>query len=102
MARFYFLINEERYDEAAALWTQEMRNRYPPYEYINGRFSQTERIVVNRNELVAIDGDRGTAVVAVNLTEYRTSGEVRRITGSWDLVRVNGAWLLADPDLAIQ
>jgi hypothetical protein len=38
-------------------------------------------------------------VVALALTEYRSSGpSPRRFVGSWDLVRVGDRWLLADPD----
>ena len=89
---------EGRFDEAASLWTAEMRRRYPPDQYIAGRFAPTTRIVLNRNEVVALDEPSGTAVVAVDLTEYRESGTVRRIVGSWDLVRTDAGWRMNDPD----
>jgi hypothetical protein len=73
-----------------------MRERYPPDEYIDGRFAPTSRIDLLRNEVVARDAN--SAVVAVDLVEYRTDGAVRRFTGSWDLVLVDGQWLLNDPD----
>jgi hypothetical protein len=95
-ARFYDLVEQHRFEEAEALWTAAMRRRYPPDGYIDGRFAPTTRIDLHRNEVVAQDG--GTAVVAVDLTEYRTNGEVRRWRGSWDVVLTDAGWLLNDPD----
>jgi hypothetical protein len=73
-----------------------MRDRYPPDRYIAGRFSRTASIELNRNEVVARDGD--SAVVAVDLSETLESGEVRRWVGSWDFVRTDAGWRMADPD----
>jgi hypothetical protein len=95
-AAFYALVVDGRFDEAAALWTASMRERYPPDEYIDGRFSRTASIVLNRNEVVARDGD--AAVVAVDLTETLDDGEVRRWVGSWDLVLTGEGWRMNDPD----
>ncbi len=74
-----------------------MRERYPPGENINGRFADTTRIDVRRNEVVQQDGD--SAIVAVDLREFRTNGEVRRYVGSWDMVLTDAGWLMNDPDL---
>jgi serine/threonine-protein kinase len=99
VARFYRLVVEERFDEAAALWTAGMRERYPPDGNIDGRFAPTTDIDLVRNEIVAIDPQAGTATVAVDLIEYRESGpSPRRFVGDWDLVLVDGRWLMDDPD----
>ena len=69
VARFYRLVVEERFDEAAALWTAEMRDRYPPAGNIDGRFAPTTAIDLRRNEIVAFDPDAGSATVAVDIVE---------------------------------
>jgi hypothetical protein len=97
-ASFYSLVAQHRFADAASLWTASMRNRYPPSEYIVNRFSGTTRIVLNRNQVVSLNEQAGTAVVAVDLTEYRTDGSVRRFVGSWDLVRTSAGWRMNDPD----
>ena len=99
VARFYRLVVEERFDDAAALWTAEMRERYPPEGNIDGRFAPTTDIDLRRNEIVAFDPDAGTATVAVDIIEYRESGpSPRRFVGDWDLVLIDGRWLMSDPD----
>jgi eukaryotic-like serine/threonine-protein kinase len=99
VARFYRLVVEDRFDEAAALWTADMRERYPPDGNIDGRFAPTTDIDLVRNEIVAIDPQAGTANVAVDLIEYREAGSSpRRFVGDWDLVLVDGRWLMNDPD----
>ena len=76
-----------------------MRERYPPAEYIDGRFAPTTRIDLRRNAVVRINRTAGTATVAVDLVEYRASGpSPRRFVGDWDLVLVDGHWLLDDTD----
>ena len=56
-------------------------------------------IDLRRNEIIAFDPDAGTATVAVDIIEYRESGpSPRRFVGDWDLVLVDGRWLMNDPD----
>jgi hypothetical protein len=95
-ASFYSLVAQHRFDEAEQLWTERLRNECPPSSCLDGRFAETTGIELIRNETVAQDGD--SAVVAVELIEYRTDGN-RRYVGSWDLVRSGSGWLLNDPDL---
>jgi hypothetical protein len=99
VARFYRLVVLERFDDAAELWSSQMLARYPPDAYIDGRFAPTTEIVMQRNEIVAMDPRAGTATVAVDIVEYRESGpSPLRFVGSWDLVLVDGVWLMHDPD----
>jgi hypothetical protein len=52
-----------------------------------------------RMQVVDRDQDDGDATVAVELVEHRSTGtSPRRFLGSWDLVWLDGAWLLDDPD----
>ena len=98
VARFYYLVEAHDFDAAARLWTARMRRQYPPNGYIDGRFSRTTRIDLRRNEIVAMSARAGTAVVAVDLIEYRTvEPSPRRFIGRWDLVLVNGQWLMDRP-----
>ncbi len=98
MRAFYDAVTAHDFDRAASLWTAEMRQRYPPRQYIDGRFAPTTRIDLPRLETIARTGD--TARVAVTIIEYRRDGSSpRRYEGAWDLVRRDGRWLLADPRL---
>jgi hypothetical protein len=76
-----------------------MQERYPPDEWLIGRFRRTTDIEITNLETVAIDRDAGTARVAVSLVERRSvEPSPRRFTGAWDLVWIDGAWRLNDPD----
>jgi len=95
---FYDAVQAHDFDRAAALWTAEMRERYPPRQYIDGRFAQTTRIDLPGLSTLSRNGD--VARVAVTIVEYRRDESTpRRYEGAWDLVRRDGRWLLADPDL---
>ena len=75
-----------------------MRERYPPDEWLIGRFSRTTRIDVVRLRRTALNSSAGTATVAVSLVEYRSvEPSPRSFAGSWELVRVNARWLLNEP-----
>ena len=98
--RFYRLVEAHDYDAAAALWSARMRGEYPPSRYIDGRFDATTRIDVNRLRIDRMSVARREAVVFVDITEYRRTGEPRRWVGTWDLVLINGAWRMDDPHLS--
>ena len=90
---WYSLVEQHRFDEATALWTSRMRASCAPSRCIYGRFANTTDINVRRAQLVSYDADDGRARVAVELIE-RTTSETRYFSGSWDLVRSGGRWLL--------
>ena len=95
---FYDAVEAHDFDRAAALWTAEMRERYPPDEYLVGRFTPTTRIDILGVRTLERAGDR--ARVAVAIREFRSDEDGSRVyEGAWDLVRRDGRWLLADPDL---
>lgn len=98
VASFYDFVEAHRFDAAAALWTDRMLAEYPQDGYIDGRFAPTTQIDLNRNEVVALNSSAGTAVVAVDLIEYRSSGpSPRRFIGSWDLVLTDAGWRMDEP-----
>ena len=98
VAGFYNLVEAQRFEEAAALWSARMRQAYPPEGYIDGRFARTRRIELVRDVLVAIDREAGPASVAVDLIEYRTvEPSPRRFVGSWELVLTSRGWRMDEP-----
>jgi eukaryotic-like serine/threonine-protein kinase len=98
VARFYEAVEAHDFDAAASLWTPRMRREYPPDGYIDGRFSHTTRIDLRRNKVVALDTGAGTAVVSVDLIEYRDiEPSPRRFVGRWELVLTDQGWLMDKP-----
>ena len=96
--RFYGAVEDHDWDLAIALWSPSMRERYPPDEWLIGRFRRTTRIDITRLVTRSVNLDAGTANVAVRLVEYRTvEPSPRTLTGSWDLVLVDGRWKLDQP-----
>jgi hypothetical protein len=77
-----------------------MRGEYPPSRYIAGRFDATTRIDMNRLRIERVSLARRSAVVFMDITEYRRSGSARHWTGTWELVLVNGEWLMDEPHLS--
>jgi len=76
-----------------------MQRRYPVDEWLIGRFRRTTRIDITGLRTISLDQDAGRARVAVSLVEYRTvEPSPRGFTGAWDLVRIDGRWVLNDPD----
>jgi serine/threonine-protein kinase len=92
---FYILVARHDFDAAARLWSASMRRRYPPAQYIDGRFAPTTGITLRRVETTAQSGS--TATVAVDLIESRSDGSTRHWVGSWDLVKSSGRWLMNQP-----
>jgi hypothetical protein len=94
---FYDAVEDHDWDTAIDLWSPSMQERYPPQEWLIDRFRRTTRIDVTRIETVS-NAD-GRARVEVSLTEYRTvEPSPRWFVGAWDLIRLDGRWVLNDPD----
>jgi hypothetical protein len=98
VADFYDAVADHDWARAISRWSASMQRRYPPDDWLIGRFARTTRIDITRLRQVAINTAAGTATVAVTLIEYRTvEPSPRTFSGTWDLVRVNGRWLLNEP-----
>jgi len=98
VARFYGLVAAHRFDEAARLWTARMRRDYPPAGNIDGRFAPTTAIDIQRLRIVSQSVSGRTAVVFVDLIEYRESEAARRYTGTWELILSSTGWLMDEPN----
>jgi hypothetical protein len=97
VTRFYALVEQHRFGEAAQLWSARMKSQYPPSEYINDRFAATTRIDINRISIRSMRVANQTATVFVDLSEYRTSGAARHWVGNWDMVLTSAGWLMDRP-----
>jgi hypothetical protein len=97
VARFYALVSAHDFAGAWQMWSPSMQSRYPAQVYIYQRFAGTTSIRATRDALVSESGDRAT--VAVTVVEIGSSGS-RTWVGTWQLVRINGVWLLDQPNLA--
>ncbi|MBA2721211.1 MAG: hypothetical protein H0U52_18510, partial [Chloroflexi bacterium] len=97
VARFYSLVAAHRFDEAAALWTSRMRREYPPAGNIDGRFAKTTRIDIQALDIRSQSLAGRSAVVYVDLIEYRESEAPRRYRGTWDMVLSGSGWLMDEP-----
>jgi hypothetical protein len=96
VASFYELVGRHQFATAAQLWSPRMRAAFPPADNIDRRFGQTQQVVVNRAEVVSMNGDQAT--VAVDLVELDTAGQ-RHYVGTWSVVRSPDGWLLDQPNL---
>jgi len=95
--RFYSLVVQHRFSEAAQLWSARMRQQYPPKQYIDRRFAATTGIDVRRDAITSESVARRPATVAVDLLEHRRGGSTRHWVGSWDLVLTSAGWLMNQP-----
>ena len=95
---FYTSVEDHDWQRAIALWSPSMQERYPPDEWLIDRFRPTTRIDITQLDTVSIDRDAGRARVSVTLVEYRRDeASPRTFAGAWDLVRIDGLWVLDDP-----
>lgn len=94
---FYDLISQERFDEAASLWSPRMQANYPPSTNIYGRFDRTRQIVIR--EIAPVPQNTGGATVAIDILEVLDNGVTRRWVGQWQLVWDGSRWLMDAPNL---
>ena len=95
VAAFYSQVAAGNFDAAYGLWSQRMRDTYPRQDNLDERFGQTASISFEQL-YVASQGD-GRATVQANFVETYDSGSSRRFVGYWELVLVDGRWLLDAP-----
>ena len=96
--RFYDAVELHNWTTAIALWSPAMQERYPPDAWLIDRFRRTTRIDILELDTLFVDRGAGTARVAVTLVEYRTvEPSPRTFVGAWDLVRIDGVWVLNAP-----
>jgi hypothetical protein len=95
VATFYSRAAAGEFDAAYALWSDRMKADFPRQENLDGRFDETSGITFTQLETVGQRGDR--AVVQANFIEEYESGATREFIGYWEVVLVDGAWLLDQP-----
>jgi len=96
---FYQAVETHDWDTAIDLWSPSMQRRYPVDEWLIDRFRRTTRIDITGLRTVSADQEAGRARVSISLVEYRTvEPSPRTFDGAWDLVRIDGRWVLNDPD----
>lgn len=95
VAAFYGNAAAGRFDAAYGLWSQRMRDTYPRAENLDGRFDDTSSIAFE--QLYVAEQADGRATVQANFVETYESGSSRRFVGYWRMVRVDGRWLLDEP-----
>jgi hypothetical protein len=95
VARFYGHAVEEEFDAAYALWSERMKSSFPRDENLDGRFDETAAISFTQLRTVAVDGS--SAIVQANFVEEYESGSSREFIGYWELLLIDGAWLLDFP-----
>jgi hypothetical protein len=95
VAAFYESASSGQFDAAYSLWSERMRATYPRQENLDERFDQTASIDFQELSVAEQTADRAT--VQANFTETYDSGSSRVFVGYWQLVLVDGVWLLDEP-----
>lgn len=96
VAAFYGNVAAGNFDAAYSLWSDRMKATYPRQENLDDRFDDTASITFNQLRLV--DQTDRTATVQANFTEKYDSGSSRDFVGFWQLIQVDGRWLLDEPN----
>ena len=92
---FYGAVAAGDFDRAYALWSDRMKAEYPRQENLDERFAETAS--VEFTELFVASRTATTATVQANFVETYDSGATRQFVGYWQLVLVEGRWLLDHP-----
>jgi len=92
---FYARVVDEDFDAAYALWSDRMKAQFSRRENLDERFDQTAAITFTQLQTVERGVDR--ALVQANFVEEYESGARREFIGYWELVLVDGRWLLDQP-----
>jgi hypothetical protein len=95
VAHWYALVEAHDFDAAYEMWSDRMRAQFDRQENLDRRWDDTADITIHALTTQEQSDDR--AVVFVDFTETFSGGSTQRLAGTWELVRVNGRWLLDQP-----
>ena len=95
VSAFYGDVAAGEFDAAYALWSDRMQATYPRTANLDERFHETAEI--RFESLYVAERSATTAVVQANFTEIYDGGGSRDFIGYWELVLVDGRWLLDAP-----
>jgi len=96
VATWYRYVADGAFDSAYALWSDAMRRDFPRQSNLDARWDDTAQVTFN--QLYVAEQTAATAKVQVDFIETKDSGATRRFVGWWDLVLVDGRWLLDHPN----
>jgi cytoskeletal protein RodZ len=95
VATWYDLVAAGRFDEAYAMWSPRMQASFDRQGNLDGRWDNTASVTINSVYVTNQSG--GSAAVQIDFTETYDAGSARRFVGWWELVLVDGHWLLDWP-----
>ena len=95
VADWYRLVEAHDFDAAYELWSDRMLAQFDRQENLDGRWDDTADITIHA--LTTQEQSEDRAVVFIDFTETFSGGSTQRLAGTWELVRVNGRWLLDQP-----
>jgi hypothetical protein len=93
--RWYRLVSSQQFEAAYALWSERMKSDFPRQGNLDNRWASTAGVTIH--SLQVVEWSESRASVAIDFTETSRSGSERRFRGSWELVWVDGQWLLDQP-----
>ena len=97
VVHWYGLVADQQFDAAYALWSDQMKANYPRQTQLDGRWDDTDEVVVHSWYVNYVDEEAGLANVYIEFTEIKNSGAQSYLAGSWDLVMGPEGWLLNQP-----
>ena len=95
VATWYSYVESGNFDAAYSLWSDRMKATYARRENLDERFDQTASIAFS--QLDVVQQDQRSATVQANFVETYDSGSSRQFVGYWELISVDGRWLLDAP-----
>jgi serine/threonine-protein kinase len=95
VATWYSYVESGNFDAAYSLWSDRMKATYARRENLDERFDQTASI--SFSQLDVVQQDQRSATVQANFLETYDSGSSRQFIGYWELISVDGRWLLDAP-----
>jgi hypothetical protein len=95
VAAFYGHAERQEFDAAYALWSERMRAQFPRRENLDERFDNTADIAIV--SLFVAEQSGGWAAVQVDFVETYDGGSSRRFIGWWEVILVDGRWVLDQP-----
>lgn len=97
VAYWYSLVADQRFEEAYALWSDQMKANYERQGNLDNRWDDTAEIVIHAITINREDQAAGVANVYIDFTEIKNTGAEYRFAGTWDLVLGPNGWLLNQP-----
>jgi hypothetical protein len=92
---FYGHAERQEFDAAYALWSDRMRAQFPRRENLDERFDNTADIAIL--SLFVAEQSGAWAAVQIDFVETYDGGSSRRFIGWWEVILIDGRWVLDQP-----